>query len=468
MRPPGDELDDLLVEVGPRTREKLLAAFGSPKGIRAAADNLELHRFVAIRGISQRKAVDLISDLLGLTEFRFLRTEAAEALYQDILRRLQKHAHTSYARNKILLLRPLKDPHARTSLLGRAMAAKERVRQLGRARVADLLRRLPDMRKPRPVFDSGKVVVVEDSRLLEEWKPFQRYCEILLPDDLRRPEDYDLILYVAPSGSADVPALDQLHVVLGRPEAWQVFPESIVDFFRANEELLRILRDLGPYLGDLPSVERVLDLLEDAQPPAAPPPEDALEAVTEDLNERLKERLSGLSFEGEEVLELLAQGLPPRLREVFAEVLEEGEAEILHRTGLRIQLEPTYPLLLPEEEVARALRDGRRRATREAFESQQRAARLLMAAEDDVHRSYRAALEFDFDLALGGFALDYDLQPPTWGEEIRLRGALHLDLVDEAGAQRIDYALEAENRVALLTGANSGGKTTLLETLTQV
>jgi hypothetical protein len=468
VRPPGGGLDNLLVEVGPRTREKLLAAFGSPEGIRAAADNLELHRFVAIRGISQRKAVDLISDLLGLKDFQFLRTEATEALYQDILRRLQEYAHTSYARNKILLLRPLKDPHARTSLLGRAMAAKERVRQVGRARMADLLRRLPDMRMPRPVFDSGKVVVVEDSRLLEEWKPFQRYCEILLPGDLRRPEDYDLILYVAPSGSADVPALDQLHIVLGRPEAWQVFPESIVDFFRANEELLRILRDLGPYLGDLPSVERVLDLLESAQPPAARPPEDALGAVAEDLNERLKERLSGLSFEGEEVLELLAQGLPPRLRQVFAEVLEEGEAEILRRTGLRIQLEPTYPLVLPEEEVARALRDARRRTTREAFQTQQRAARHLMAAEEDVHRSYRAALELDFDLALGGFALDYDLQPPTWGEEIRLRGALHLDLVDQEGAQRIDYALEGENRIALLTGANSGGKTTLLETLTQV
>ncbi|MEE9593593.1 MAG: endonuclease MutS2 [Thermoplasmata archaeon] len=460
-------MENLLVEVGPRTREKLLKAFGSPEGVRAAADKLELHRFVAIRGISERKAVELISELLGMKEFRFLRTEAAEALYQDIVRRLQKYAHTSYARNKVLLLRPLKDRKARTALLGRAMAAKERVRQLPRARMTELLRRLPDLRKPRPVFDSGKVVVVEDPKLLEEWKPFQRYCEILLPGDLHRPEDYDLILYVAPSGSADTPALDQLHVVLGRPEAWQVFPESIVDFFRANEELLRILRDLGPYLGDLPSVERVLDLLTGVQPATAHPPEDALEAVAEDLNGRLKERLSSLSLEGEEVLELLAKGLPPRLREVFTEVLEEGEEEIFRRTGLRIQLDPTYPLNLPEEEVARALRNARRRATREAFQSHQRAARHLMAAEEDVHRSYRAALEFDFDLAMGAFALDYDLQPPTWGEEIRLRGALHLGLTDQESAQRIDYALEEEGRVALLTGANSGGKTTLLETLAQ-
>ena len=301
-------MTSVLAEIGPRTREKLLKAFGSPEGVRAAADNLELDRFAAIRGISERKAVDLISDLLGRKAFRFLQTEAAVALHQDIVSRLQKYAHTSYARNKILLLRPLPDPEAREALLRRTMAAKERMRQVARARVDELLRRLPDMRKPRPVFDSGKVVVVEDSRLREEWKAFQRYCEVLLPGDLRRPEDYDLILYVAPSGSADVPAMDQLHVILGRPEAWQVFPESIVDFFRANEELLRILRDLEPYLGDRPGVERVLHLLEGAHPPEARPPEEALHAVTEDLNRRLRERLSGLSLEREEVIQLLADG----------------------------------------------------------------------------------------------------------------------------------------------------------------
>ncbi|MFQ6013065.1 MAG: endonuclease MutS2 [Thermoplasmata archaeon] len=461
-------MPDALAEIGPRTREKLLEAFGSPEGVQAAAQRLELHRFVAIRGISQQRAVGLMSRFLGLRDFRFLRTETAQAIYQDILRRLQEHAHTAYARNKVLLLRPLDDPAEREALLARVMAAKERVRHVGRDRAAKLLGRLPNLRKPRPVFDSAKVVVAEDSRLLEEWQPFQRYCEILLPADLHRPEDYDLILYVAPSGSADVPPMDQVHVVLGRPEAWQVFPESIVDFFRANEEVLRILRDLGPYLGDLVGVERVLDLLGSVQPIAAAPPEAALEEIANDLNDRLKERLSRLSFEGEEVLELLAQGLPPRLRQVFTEVLEEGEAEILRRTGLRVKLEPTYPLRLPEEEVARALRGARRRATLQAFQSLQRAARLLMAAEEEVHRSYRAALELDFDLALGGFALDYDLQPPAWGEEIRLRGALHLDLVDRDGAQRVDYALADPHRVALLTGANSGGKTTLLETLAQV
>lgn len=462
-------MGDALAGIGPRTREKLLETFGSPEGVKRAAENLELHRFVAIRGISQQRAVDLMAGLLGLQDFRFLRTEAAGALHQDVLRRLQDYAHTAYARNKILLLRPLEDARGRAALLARVMAAKERVRQLPRQRVAERLGRLPELRRPRPVFDSSKAVVVEDPKLLTEWEPFQRYCELLLPRDLLRPEEYDLILYVAPSGSADLPDLDQVHVVLGRPEAWQVFPESVVDFFRANEGLLRTLCDLSPYLDGLDVGERVLDLLAGVRPILADPGDAALAGITQDLNARLKERLSRLSLEGEEVLEVLAQGLPRRLREVFLEVLEEGEAEILRRTGLRLKLDPTYPLLLPEEEVERALREARRRAKVATFQSSQQVAKLLIASEDDVQRAYRRVLEFDFDLALGAFALDYDLQAPTWRTGgLRLRGALHLDLVNRESAQRIDYALEGSDRVALLTGANSGGKTTLLETLAQV
>ena len=36
------------------------------------------------------------------------------------------------------------------------------------------------------------------------------------------------------------------------------------------------------------------------------------------------------------------------------------------------------------------------------------------------------------------------------------------------GIQRVDYKLNEEENIALLTGANSGGKTTLLETISQI
>ncbi len=453
--------------VGPRTMDKLLDAFGSEEQLRQAAQDLELERFVAIRGISSQKALDIMSNLRGIQDFPFLRTDAAEAIYQDIILRIQEFANTTYAKNKILLLRPLSDLNARKTLLKRVMEAKERVRQLPMERLASILRGLPALKYPKPVFDSTKVVVVEDEATLKALEPFSGYSEILLPDDLRRPEEYDLVVYVCTSGSLEFEGLDQVHVILGRPEAWQVFPESVVDFFRANVSALEGLLELGDFIEGMGVAAEVLDLLSGLQ--VSPPihHEDVLDDLIKDLNEGLGERLSKLSLEGPEILELLQKGLPKRVKEVFTEVLEEGEQRILEVTGLRVRLDPSYPLSLPDGELDRALRESRRVAKMRAFEGLQRAARLLVERAAQVREVHGRALEFDFEQALGSFALNYELQPPRWGEEIQLRGALHLALNNSRASQRVDYGLCQPHRVALLTGANSGGKTTLLETVAQ-
>lgn len=456
-----------LETLGPKTREKLLNAFGTEEALRDAAEALELDRFLAIRGISARRALDLIAKVRGVETFPFLQTPAARRIHEDILERIQALAHTAYAKTKVLLLHPRRDAEERNALLQRVVAARERLRQLPRERIAALLDRLPALAEPRPVFDSTKVVVVENPRTLAALEPFHRYCEVLLPDDLHHPESYDLILYVCETGTVEFEGVDAVHVVLGRPEPWQLFPESVVDFFRANESLLEVLLELSAYLSGLEVTAEALEMLGDLE---RAPPEAGEERVSEilsELNAALEERLSHLSLEGPDVLELLQRGLPPAVQAVFDEVLEEGRDRILRETGLRVEWEATLPLRLPEEEVARARQERRRLAKNAAFEALQRTAKLLSRREREVREAYRRVLEWDFDMALGAFALDYELQPPRWGDDLRLRGALHLGLSHDPEAQRVDYELGPPERVALLTGANSGGKTTLLETVAQ-
>ncbi|MEM2900485.1 MAG: endonuclease MutS2, partial [Thermoplasmata archaeon] len=80
-------------------------------------------------------------------------------------------------------------------------------------------------------------------------------------------------------------------------------------------------------------------------------------------------------------------------------------------------------------------------------------------------------------------AYDYDLSKPKLTEPKRrssitpvgkyafyTEGACHLELVRKGGT-KIDYnfgSINEKERVVLLTGANSGGKTTLLETIAQI
>ncbi|WP_049935869.1 DNA mismatch repair protein [Haloplanus natans] len=94
-------------------------------------------------------------------------------------------------------------------------------------------------------------------------------------------------------------------------------------------------------------------------------------------------------------------------------------------------------------------------------------------ARDDVDRAVAAVDDVAFDLSLARFAAAHDLVRPTLGGDgLAVEGARNLFLSDP---DPVDYAVgdhdlspPTGDRVAVLTGANSGGKTTLLETCCSV
>ena len=134
-----------------------------------------------------------------------------------------------------------------------------------------------------------------------------------------------------------------------------------------------------------------------------------------------------------------------------------------------------------------ALRELRRSLRNAVEEREEAVAAELSDALEDARPTIDAAVDAVGDLALSvslaRFALAYDLRRPTFVDRdtIAVKGARNLALSDTDGVQPVTYAvgdhtLDVEranapptgDRVAVLTGANSGGKTTLLETLCQV
>jgi DNA mismatch repair protein MutS2 len=102
---------------------------------------------------------------------------------------------------------------------------------------------------------------------------------------------------------------------------------------------------------------------------------------------------------------------------------------------------------------------------------------VLESAEETVDRAVSVIDRITLDLSLGRFALSNDMSRPTFTEPAALgvRDARNLGLVAaEEPVEPVSYGLGAHGmdlpteRVSVLTGANSGGKTTLLETLCQV
>ncbi|MFW5896239.1 MAG: MutS-related protein [archaeon] len=109
----------------------------------------------------------------------------------------------------------------------------------------------------------------------------------------------------------------------------------------------------------------------------------------------------------------------------------------------------------------------------------------LSAAREEIDRAVETVDEIAHAVSLARFALAFDLQAPTYVEDrdvIAVENARNLELERAGGEiQPITYAVGDHSlsvagsnappdgdRVAVLTGANSGGKTTLLETLCQV
>jgi len=127
--------------------------------------------------------------------------------------------------------------------------------------------------------------------------------------------------------------------------------------------------------------------------------------------------------------------------------------------------------------VSTALRalvdDLERRVTERAAEVEDDLRADITDARDDVDRAVAAVDDVAVDLSLARFAAAHDLiRPSLGGDGLAVEGARNLFLSDP---DPVDYAVgdhglspPTGDRVAVLTGANSGGKTTLLETCCSV
>jgi hypothetical protein len=107
----------------------------------------------------------------------------------------------------------------------------------------------------------------------------------------------------------------------------------------------------------------------------------------------------------------------------------------------------------------------------------------LAAARPTIDAAVAAIGDLALSVSLARFAIRYDLRRPTFVDRdtIAVKNARNLALADTESVQPVTYAVgdhtldvprptnpPSGDRVAVLTGANSGGKTTLLETLCQV
>ena len=451
-------------------------------------------------GLSAGRAASLaraaIRERHGVGDERFLATDRARAIYRDALSLLQDRTVTDHAARRVETFFPTASasrieevrefvetavdrdpaPAARDHLGGvESLVPAPEVRVRERCLATSDAERYAEATDAVPELP---VEVVEDARELSELG--RSYATVYALDESFAGLDVDGDVRVRPD-ALSAPA--------------EVVPERPLAFFAANRERLLAaaavheaaaldppcdldrLRDAlarvdedGAVVGD-DELDRLTDAVDDIDAAVS-----TAESVANDhLRDALRER--EVTIEGRDFLTLVERGarvdslLSQELADEFDAALERARGHLVDALSLSDLAglaerafggEPTFPVERDDEAVARlrteltAARD--RRAERLKRELATDLADLRAPAEALVG----AALELDVELAVARFAREFDCVLPTLGGEgFEIEGG-RLPLLDVPfeAVEPVDYAVDG---VTLLSGVNSGGKTSTLD-----
>jgi len=291
-------------------------------------------------------------------------------------------------------------------------------------------------------------------------------------------EGYDLILSTTGIG---------IDVELSISE---IAPELYVMPLWENRETLKALVQIGgirsvagPILEKLKELEEVMkrrELLNDLN--------EIISTEEKRLNEKMAEKLErfSLTLTGKELLEFLKElregnydAIFRHFSEIESEILEEiseAEKRLSEKLNFAVELfsrENLYPVEVPPERIE-ALRQELERELRlemylKSREIVDEIKHLIPKLREEINRAY----ELEFLRAVKEFTEGFEFPGLIEGGIAFINGR-HLFIKDPqpvsyvVGKAPVEFDGVKGERVVILTGANSGGKTSLLELVSQI
>ena len=437
-----------------------------------------------------------------------LATSQARELYDSVLELLEERAVTTYAEKRLQTLYPA--------------TTRSRIEEV-RATVTDALEREPTPELREALADVAPLESPSGLRVRERClatTDAERYAAAreAVPElsaevvddghdieELARSYSTVIVLDEAFAGgdfSGDVRVLPD---ALESPE--EIVPERLLAFFAENrEQLLAAARvheasELEPPLDPdeltdgLSRVDEDGTIVGDAELERLTTAVDDLDAAVgtaesvanDHLRDAIKER--DVTIEGQDFLSLVEQGarvdslLARELEDAFDTALQKAHSHLvdsLDLTGHEAELadhifggEPTFPVSRRDDAVSRLNTELTSTRDRRSAELKADLADDLAALKTPAEELVRNALELDVELAIAAFAADFDCTMPEFvddaeGDEttaarpgFTIEGGRSPILdVGFAAVEPVDYTVEG---VTLLSGVNSGGKTSLLD-----
>jgi DNA mismatch repair protein MutS2 len=469
--------------LGPRLLEKATATLGSQQALLEAIKRGDTETLTQVPGISPRLANRLSHHATGTDPGGFFGTERAARLFEVFQTHLIQRALTRGGRNQLRLLAPLPDEKRRAERLAWCRQAAQEAANTDLEAAREHLRRLEPLPPPRPSFEADVLLLFDTPQDLQaareaglhQWAPLTHLKESGL---LERVQESHLVIHPTDDPSARPHRLEEADhlVTIGFTlDPARLAPWSIITRLEKGRKTLEAAAALSQTRGlDAPSQQALKRLQERTQ---APKTWDAGEAWTraqvileEELQQAEKE-LQQLTLTGTELMRALHQEIPPAVARLYQQATKRANDRLEKETGLVLEAyTETLPPQVDEDAIRHATQSAARTSLQARRAHEHETAQQLAALLPEIEKEIEDHEAFDARLAIGTLWNDHTMTSPEWGDGLLVEGLrpMHID-----NGEPIDYRLglteDAKTdgtRVALLTGANSGGKTTLLESLT--
>jgi len=227
-------------------------------------------------------------------------------------------------------------------------------------------------------------------------------------------------------------------------------------------------------------------------------------------NEQIKKKVtsSKVTIKGEQILrilesadaeavgrERLKQYLPSEILDIFSDIIKEAEDMISEKLNLKhdeaFLVEDIFPseIRLPVEVSRKGVQmleeNLRSKFAQLKLSILRKLSEKLAKNVSEVQKAVKSALEFDLFLAVGRFSKDYHLNPPViyndkigvgfkngvniFLREEEIKGKTEVEPVNYVVGD-VPFTLEGADgeKIIVLTGANSGGKSTCIELICQI
>ena len=484
--------------VGERLAKKMTDHFGSEEAALSSLMSGDIGQIAEIDGVSPKRALSLARSIAG-DDGQFLATKESIKLHQQLIDQIANFTASPATKARLQLLTPLEDSSKRRDLIEAAMKFLSNDNEIA-TKLSNSLKQVTTLKNNSERYD--RVVVTK-----QPMNHLKKHCRILMPAESETWKDYTVFGKVTWLGSGAPNDVPEGWIVLGSdPDEELIIPELTLDWFKKNRKTLSALSEIittlsnsdsnsqfFDYLGsELVGLEQLPELLftlfEEGDTERAEQVKDELwpycKALENEVNIDVEKAMNDakLALSGAELLDALADGsgFQRRLKEATGYVIENAMqqavnklAEYMEGSGIRcppIIFTSDWPAKLDRQVIEKIDESLEKRISAQKSDHIYSMAKKLGPLKSKCESAIRSLVIVDQWLTIARWAKHYSCTMPKMvSHGIWINQGRHILLGIEADP--VTYGLgkaapkSDQQQLALLTGANSGGKTTLLELL---